>query len=244
MKLTRRQEEFIANLHELNKELDGPIHYSLVAERLGVSPFTAYDMLCLLEEKGLAKSEYQLASGKNGPGRAERVFYPSGEALAKKEHMLVKAGLASGMDMDIHLLIQDFIQPGEICEHELLEEMLARIPAEINQDELHYCMELATIVSLRMRNVNQGKLYEEFWSEYKADDMLSYRAKLCTLAGFASGSLAYAHASDPGWVDQLLSHVHHFVELVTELEQDDLRKLVTYMDALFTPETEILKEHK
>ena len=53
MKLTRRQEEFIKNLVDLNQEFNGPIHYSVLAERLGVSPFTAYDMLCMLEEKGV-----------------------------------------------------------------------------------------------------------------------------------------------------------------------------------------------
>lgn len=77
MKLTRRQEEFIANLVDLNHEFNGPIHYSLLAERLGVSPFTAYDMLNVLEEKGMVNSEYQLAADKSGPGRAERLFYPS-----------------------------------------------------------------------------------------------------------------------------------------------------------------------
>jgi Mn-dependent DtxR family transcriptional regulator len=75
MKLTRRQEEFVTNLVDLNNEFNGPIHYSLLAERLGVSPFTAYDMLNVLEEKGAVISEYQLAAGKSGPGRAERLFY-------------------------------------------------------------------------------------------------------------------------------------------------------------------------
>ena len=45
MKLTRRQEEFIRKLMDLYWEKRGPIHYSVLAERLGVSPFTAYDML-------------------------------------------------------------------------------------------------------------------------------------------------------------------------------------------------------
>ena len=72
MKLTRRQEEFINKLLELHQEYEGPIHYSLLADRLGVSPFTAYDMLCVLEDKGVVTSEFQLASDKSGPGRAER----------------------------------------------------------------------------------------------------------------------------------------------------------------------------
>ena len=76
MRLTRRQEEFIKNLIDLSQELDGPIHYSVLAERLGVSPFTAYDMLRLLEEKGMVSSEYHVAEGRSGPGRAERLFFP------------------------------------------------------------------------------------------------------------------------------------------------------------------------
>ena len=80
MKLTRRQEDFIHKMLDLYRELQGPIHYTVMAERLGVSRFTAYDMLRLLEEKGLVISEYQLAESKSGPGRSEVVFIPSPEA--------------------------------------------------------------------------------------------------------------------------------------------------------------------
>ena len=78
MKLTRRQEKFIQKMIELKHEFACPIHYSLLAKRLGVSPFTAYDMLCLLEEKGYVTSEYQLPADKSGPGRAERLLLPLG----------------------------------------------------------------------------------------------------------------------------------------------------------------------
>ena len=88
MKLTRRQEEFVQKMIELKRESTGPIHYSLLAERLGVSPFTAYDMLCLLEEKGYMISEYQLPPDKRGPGRAERVFYPTETAHVHRQQEL------------------------------------------------------------------------------------------------------------------------------------------------------------
>ena len=80
--LTRRQEDIIHKMLDLYHELQGPIHYSTLADRLGVSPFTAYDMLRLLEEKGLVSSEYQLAPNKTGPGRAMRIFQPT--QLAQK----------------------------------------------------------------------------------------------------------------------------------------------------------------
>ena len=54
----------------------GPIHYSALAEHLGVSKITAYDMLRHLEEKGYISSHYQLEDEKTGPGRSKVVFSP------------------------------------------------------------------------------------------------------------------------------------------------------------------------
>src|SRR5512147_3090950 len=92
MTLTRRQEDFVQKMIELKQEFNGPVHYSVLAERLGVSPFTAYDMLCLLEEKGFVTSAYQLPGDKSGPGRAERVFYPGPMANAHTQRMAAETG--------------------------------------------------------------------------------------------------------------------------------------------------------
>jgi len=73
MKLTHRQETFILRLLDLSHEMNGPIHYSALAKRVGVSPFTAYDMLRLLEEKGLVRSEYRIEPRKTSVGRSEVV---------------------------------------------------------------------------------------------------------------------------------------------------------------------------
>jgi len=60
IKLTPRQQAFLDKLFELYRESNGPIHYTVVAERLGVNKFSAYDMLKLLEKKGVAGSSYVL----------------------------------------------------------------------------------------------------------------------------------------------------------------------------------------
>ena len=80
MNLTRRQQEFIRNLLDLYRETKGPIHYTTLAERVGVSQITAYDMLRLLEKKGFVRSDYQLALDKTGPGGSTVVFWPSQQA--------------------------------------------------------------------------------------------------------------------------------------------------------------------
>ena len=111
MKLTRRQEEFIKKMIEMGQELDGPFHYTLVADQLGVSPFTAYDMLRLLEEKGFVTSEYKLATDKSGPGRATRLFYPTEKARDHRRYFAQNSPEAFSLEGDE--LKQNFVT--KIC---------------------------------------------------------------------------------------------------------------------------------
>ncbi len=66
LKLTPRQQAFLDKLFELYRELKGPVHYSIVADKLGVNKFSAYDMLKVLEEKGVAASDYVLGGDQTG----------------------------------------------------------------------------------------------------------------------------------------------------------------------------------
>jgi len=159
MKLTRRQEDFIHKMLDLYRELQGPIHYTVMAERLGVSRFTAYDMLRLLEEKGLVISEYQLAESKSGPGRSEVVFIPSPEA-----HRLFAslAGETAGEGWEaIKTRALEKVRAGELYDQELIKEVLARTPPE-GPGPLRYCVEVMTIAALRLRSSAGRRLLLEY----------------------------------------------------------------------------------
>ena len=80
LKLTPRQQAFLDKLFELYREFKQPVHYSIVADKLGVNKFSAYDMLKVLEEKGVAASDYVLSDDQAGPGRSQVVFYPTHKA--------------------------------------------------------------------------------------------------------------------------------------------------------------------
>ncbi|MCZ7671701.1 MAG: hypothetical protein M5U34_33540 [Chloroflexi bacterium] len=154
MKLTRRQEEFVENLVALTREVNGPIHYSILAERLGVSPFTAYDMLRLLEEKGIVTSEYQVAEGKSGPGRAERLFFP---ILSENNVRLVEK--LSSIDLsqeELRQFLLEQVRRGEFPQRELGEELLARVPPD-GPEEIQYCVGIMMVIALRLRHHDDHK---------------------------------------------------------------------------------------
>ena len=80
MKLTGRQETFLGEFLDLYSQAQEPLHYTHVAEVLGVGKVTAYDMLRLLEKRGLVRAEYVLRGQGQGGGRSTVVFVPTEKA--------------------------------------------------------------------------------------------------------------------------------------------------------------------
>src|SRR5438067_1357009 len=126
MQLTRRQTTFVERLVDLYHEAQGPIHYSTLARRLGVSRFTAYDMLRLLEEKGLVTSAYQLTAGKSGPGRSEVLYEPTKRAHALIAELAGPDGAEEWATIKQRLVENFAGQNGG--DRELAQAMLARLP--------------------------------------------------------------------------------------------------------------------
>jgi len=86
MKITTRQKEFLKILIDLYKQKASPIHYSEVAQKLGVSKWTAYDMLKLLREEGFLEVEYLIPESDNYKwgklGRSTITFFPTKKGYA------------------------------------------------------------------------------------------------------------------------------------------------------------------
>jgi hypothetical protein len=232
MKLTRRQEEFIRKMIDLKREFAGPIHYSLLAERLGVSPFTAYDMLCLLEEKGFVTSEYQLPADKSGPGRAERVFYPS--AMAQAQHQLVvdQSGSAPLDEQALKAFALEKLRKGETPDQELTEGMMARL-VPVGQGEVRYCIEVMTVAALRLKHSPaRGALLDQL-PELLPAESGSCKADLCLFGGFIYGLLAQQGAIQPEWLEKLREHLNGYLTLVMEMSAEDCNRLARQLRGLF-----------
>lgn len=78
MALTERRKQFLHKLLELYQKTNLPVHYETLAQALGVSKWTAYDMLKQLEKLGYLSRDYTVKPGEIG--RSQIVFLPTSKA--------------------------------------------------------------------------------------------------------------------------------------------------------------------
>lgn len=235
MDLTRRQEAFVRSLIDLYAELRGPIHYSVLAERLSVSPFTAYDMLRLLEDRGYVRSEYYLDESPRGPGRSTVLFHPTDKARG----LLARYG-ADPPDEDwrrVKDALLDELRSGRIEDRDMAAEVLAHAPQD-DDDVVRYCAEVATVLVLRLwrgGGVDRAREYLETCLSGAVD---ARRERLLLLTGFATGVLA--GQDDPrdqgaSWIDEALEHVHRYLAYVSDMDDDERRRLAAALDRSLSP---------
>jgi predicted transcriptional regulator len=236
MELTLRQRAFLNKLLDLYKEAQRPIHYSVVAQKLGVNRFSAYDMLKLLEEKGLVGSEYVL-EGNTGPGRSSIVFYPLVKVKDRAREVLAHlTGAAEAQEWEqAQERILTTLREGQIADKDLLNELLAAIPQ--TSSPLAYCARVMTALLLRMREpIRTGHLASSL-TRLLTPSEDSPALGLDVFAGFALGLAATRQRADREW-ERLMEYVKHYQRYVQEMDNerqdalaDFLREMVGAMTA-------------
>ncbi|WP_221468744.1 Lrp/AsnC family transcriptional regulator [Cohnella thailandensis] len=76
--LTKRRMQFLSKLVDLYRKTNLPIHYEALAKSIGVSKWTAYDMLKEIEKLGFITRSYEVNTKETG--RSQVVFIPTAQA--------------------------------------------------------------------------------------------------------------------------------------------------------------------
>jgi hypothetical protein len=192
IKLTFRQKAFLSKLLDIYRDVKEPMHYSIIAGRLGVSNSTAYDMFKLLEEKGMVTSQYATPKVTAGPGRSNVLFSPT----AKTEELF--SSLAGGSQYtheweDVKARILFGLEKGQASGYQdLLQELFTLIPEA--QSPLVRCAEVMTALLLTLKESRQ-ELEEQGPAINKLLAAPATNLRMSILAGLILGlSMADNHA--------------------------------------------------
>jgi DNA-binding PadR family transcriptional regulator len=228
MDLTTRQRVFLVQLLDLYREHQSPVHYTEVADRVGVTKFSAYDMLKVLERKGVVASEYVLDREERGPGRSLIKFYPT--ALARQWLARRWSGLTQGEEWHQvkEGLLRRLRQAREVSPLELAGELLGQLSE--SQPPMIYCAQMITILLLYvggLRGLASGINPLRVLARITAAGGTSLGA----LAGFSLGSLL-SRAGDA--TESLLTSVSRYQRYLRDLSEENRLTLVSFLQEALT----------
>lgn len=220
-KLTARQRAFLDKLRDLYRERRGPVHYSAVAERLGVSKFSAYDMLRVLEQKGVAGSEYLLSAERSGPGRSQVVFYPTVPNAWEDE-----AGESDEDWLRLKGRLLSELQEARSFEYrEKLADILTHLPDL--RAPLEYCAGMIAALLLNL-DLLKEKASERNPLRALSGLLTAGEASLGALAGLSLGSMLMA-VGESSLTDRLLASVRRYQGLLAQLSEENKRQLTEFL---------------
>jgi len=223
MELTGRQRSFLNQFLDLYRETQGPLHYTAVAQRLGVSKITAYDMLRLLEERGLVQSEYVLRGKGRGAGRSSIVFRCTPQADALFAQLASEPGdLAKWEAVKTRTL--ETLQAEERDYQRLLEQILVRLPSR--QSPMLYATEMITAVILSLQQFRGGASTTGLFDKLRSLG-LPGEVGLGALGGLALG-LSFVERANRRLIERLLSYVGRYQEIIANLSAENKRRLASF----------------
>lgn len=220
MKLTGRQKDFLSKFLDLYRKIDRPLHYAVLAHKLGVTKIAAYDMLRLLEERGLVTSEYVLPKG-GGPGRSSIVFSPTEKAAAVMAQLAGEDWDTAEWDEVKERILTALREEKGTDYQNLLEEILHRIPER--KSPMLYAAEMITAVLLNLHQLKEeakgGSLLENLRTLGWPGEL-----GLNALAGLTLG-LTLVEKANRRITNLLLSYAQKYQDHLAKLSAENKKRL-------------------
>lgn len=237
MKLTGRQRAFLSEFLDIYWEFgQTPLRYAQVAERLGISEITAYDMLRVLEKRGLVTSEYVVPGKRGAPGRSTIVFSPTPEAHALLDELSGDLDDIEDWEARKTHILQKLATRQEGDYEDLLDEVLARLPD--SEKPLLFVTEMITAVLLALQ-LTQKDLATSRVAEWFQAAGFPGELGLSALAGLAV-ALSVTEQTNRRLVTVLLAQAKRYPGMLAQLRGSRRESLHQFIrEALQTLSPEI-----
>jgi predicted transcriptional regulator len=220
-KLTHRQQQFLDQFLDIYQEMEYSVHYVTVAERLGIGKVTAYEMLRLLEEKGLVRAEYQKNPEQHGPGRSIVLFYPTQEANNSINSLAGNSADLENWQVVKEQILQQLREGKAGGYEEFLSNLLARIPER--RSKLIVITELITAVILLLTTIQDAPEIRALLGRLQQIG-LPKQISLSVMGGIAM-LLSVMERTNRHYSTVLLSQFSHYEDALSKLNEESRRQL-------------------
>jgi len=238
MNITERQKEFLQSLIGLYQEKDTPIHYSEVARKMGVSKWTAYDMLQLLRKEGFLEVEYLIPKSDSYRweklGRSTITFFPTKKGYTvsnlPQRNLPAKASELNKLKKDI---IQKFEEiKGKFNLKDLFKEVLE------TKSPLIFCACVLLILILLIKKITEGIAEIKLLSQVIPPDATSTYIELALIVfvGMCFGVLTKYINTIPKYItgpnnnlDEYADYIQTYNQYVSQMDKDEQKSLLDFL---------------
>ncbi len=238
MKITTRQKEFLQSLIDLYQEKASPVHYSEVAQKMGVSKWTAYDMLQLLRKEGLLEVEYLIPESDDYKwgklGRSTITFFPTKKGYSvsnlPERKLSTKVAELNELKNDI---IQKFEEiKGKFNLKELFKEALQ------TKSPLIFCACVLLVLILLIKKITEGIAEIKLLSQVIPPDATNTYIELALIifVGMCFGVLTKYINNIPKYVtgsnnnlDEYAGYIQTYNQYVSQMDKKEQKSLLDFL---------------
>ena len=236
MKITTRQREFLKTLIDLYQEKGSPIHYSEVALKIGVSKWTAYDMLQLLYKEGLLEVEYIIPESDNYEwsklGRSTITFYPTkkGYDISSPTKQKISTNIVELKKIKKEITQKFDEIKGKLNIRDLFREALQ------SKSPLIFCACLLLILILLIKKITEGVAEIKLISQVIPNTTTSTYAELALIvfAGMCLGVLTRYVSKVPTTfknndLGEYTNYLQTYNQYVSQMNKDEQKSLLGFL---------------
>jgi DNA-binding PadR family transcriptional regulator len=220
-KLTYRQQQFLSQFLDIYQEADRPMHYVMLAERLHLGKVTVYEMLRLLEERGMVRAEYEMDPGSHGPGRPTVLFRPTEEARRAINHLAGDSAEVGDWEIVKEAILQK-LSEGKADEYnELVTVLLSRISER--RSPLIFVTELTTAMIISLSTIPDAPFVRNILERLSRIG-LPQEIGLGALSGIGL-MLSTLERINRRTATALLGYIGKYEDTLSQLSEDNRRRL-------------------
>lgn len=228
-KITSRQKQFMRTLVDLTANGEQPVHYSDLAYHIGVSRFSAYDMLRVLEGKGLVEASFVVERAGSASGRSSVFYSPtpagievaglSGESSLAEEWRALQQRLLSRLE---EMETRDY--------QTLVNDLLEQIPRRCSP--LAYCSQVITALLIILNQARDRVAGFNLNDALRALASSSETTSLSALAGLSLGAGLNCEV-ERNELSRLFDYTRRYQDQLEELSEEGKRALSAFIQEVF-----------